>query len=174
MSRFFSPSFGWVFCCLFFFFCFFNIELHELLVWEINFLVVTLLVNIFSHSVGYYGFLCCAELFSFIRSHLLIFFFHDSMRWIQKDTAAVYVKECFMFSSECFIVSSLAFRSLIHTEFIFVCGVRECSNFILLHVSCSFTSVCLPSHLSLDLPARRERGMAAVSSPQEPSASADL
>ena len=95
-------------------------------------------------------------------------------RWIQKDTAAVYVKECSVFSSEPFIVSSLAFRSLIHTEFIFVCGVRECSNFILSHVSCSFTSVCLPSRLSLDLPARREQEMAAVSSPQEPSVSADL
>ena len=60
----------------FFFFYFFNIELRELLIWEINFLF-TLLVNIFSHSMGYYGFLCCAELFSFIRSHLLNFFFHD-------------------------------------------------------------------------------------------------
>ena len=33
------------------------------------------------------------------------------------------------------IVSSLTFRSLIHFEFIFVYGVRECSNFILLHVA---------------------------------------
>ena len=79
-----------------------------------------------------------------------------------------------MFSFRNFIVSNSTFRSLVSFEFIFVYGVRECSNFILLHVSCSFTSVCLPSHLSLDLPARRERGMAAVSSPQEPSASADL
>ena len=29
-----------------------------------------------------------------------------------------------------FIVSGLTFRSLIHFEFIFVCGVRKCSNFI--------------------------------------------
>ena len=40
-----------------------------------------------------------------------------------------------MFSSKSFIVSSLIFRSLIHFELIFVCGVRECSNFILLHVA---------------------------------------
>ena len=33
------------------------------------------------------------------------------------------------------IVSGLTFRSLIHFEFIFVYGVRECSNFILLHVA---------------------------------------
>ena len=36
-----------------------------------------------------------------------------------------------MFSSKSFIVSSLTFRSLIYLEFIFVYGVRECSNFIL-------------------------------------------
>ena len=35
-----------------------------------------------------------------------------------------------MFSSKSFIVSSLIFRSLIHFEFIFVCGVRVCSTFI--------------------------------------------
>ena len=35
-----------------------------------------------------------------------------------------------MFSSKSFIVSGLRFRSLIHFEFIFVYGVRECSNFI--------------------------------------------
>ena len=43
-----------------------------------------------------------------------------------------------MFSSRSFIVSSLTFRSLIHFEFIFVYGVRECSNFILLHVAVQF------------------------------------
>ena len=36
-----------------------------------------------------------------------------------------------MFSSKTFIVSDLTFRSQIHFEFIFVYGVRECSNFIL-------------------------------------------
>ena len=38
-----------------------------------------------------------------------------------------------MFSSKSFIVSGLTFRSLIYFEFIFVYGVRKCSNFILLH-----------------------------------------
>ena len=38
-----------------------------------------------------------------------------------------------MFSSKSFIVSGLTFRSLIHFEFIFVFGVRKCSNFFLLH-----------------------------------------
>ena len=40
-----------------------------------------------------------------------------------------------VFSSKSFIVSGLTFRCLIHLEFIFVYGVRECSDFILLHVA---------------------------------------
>ena len=39
-----------------------------------------------------------------------------------------------MFSSRSFMVSGLTFRSLNHFEFIFVHGVRECSNFIPSHV----------------------------------------
>ena len=37
-----------------------------------------------------------------------------------------------MFSFKSFTVSGLTFRSLIHFEFIFVCGVRKYSNFIFL------------------------------------------
>ena len=33
------------------------------------------------------------------------------------------------------MASGLTFRSLIHSELIFVHGVRECSNFILLYVA---------------------------------------
>ena len=53
-----------------------------------------------------------------------------------------------MFSS--FVVSGLTSRSLIHFEFIFVYGVRKCSNFILLHVAVQFSQhhllkrLCLP------------------------------
>ena len=43
-----------------------------------------------------------------------------------------------IFSSKSFMVYGLTFRSLIHLEFIFVCGVRKCSNFILLHVAFQF------------------------------------
>ena len=39
-----------------------------------------------------------------------------------------------MFFSKSFIVSGLISRSLIHLEFIFVDGIRKCSNFILLRV----------------------------------------
>ena len=59
---------------------------------------------------------------------------------IPYDIAAVYVRQCLdMFSSKSFLVSGLAFRSFIPLEFIFVCGVKKCSNFILLHVAVRFS-----------------------------------
>ena len=55
-----------------------------------------------------------------------------------------------MFSSKSFIVSGLTFKTLIiHFEFIFVCGVRKCSNFILLHVAFQFSQHHLLKRLSL-------------------------
>ena len=48
-----------------------------------------------------------------------------------------------------FIASGLTFRSLIHFEFIFVYGVRKCSNFILLHVAVQFSQHHLWKRLSL-------------------------
>ena len=46
----------------------------------------------------------------------------------------IYVRECSMFPSKSFIVSGLTLRFLIHFEFIFLCGVRKCSSFILFQV----------------------------------------
>ena len=54
-----------------------------------------------------------------------------------------------MFSSESFIISCLTFRFLIHFEFIFVCGIRKCSSFILLHVAVQFSQHHLLKRLSL-------------------------
>ena len=54
-----------------------------------------------------------------------------------------------MFSCKSFIVSGLTFRSLIYFEFIFVYGVRKCSNFILLHVAVQFSQHHLLKRLSL-------------------------
>ena len=52
---------------------------------------------------------------------------------------------CFSLS---FTVSGLTFRSFIHFEYfvvvVFVCAIRKCSNFILLHVADQF-----PQHLLL-------------------------
>ena len=54
-----------------------------------------------------------------------------------------------VFSSKSFIVSGITFRSLIHFEFIFLYGVRQCSNFILLHVTLQFSQLHLLKRLSL-------------------------
>ena len=53
-----------------------------------------------------------------------------------------------MFFSKIFIVSCLMSRSLIHFKFIFVYGVRECSDFILLHVAFQFSKHQLLNKLS--------------------------
>ena len=53
-----------------------------------------------------------------------------------------------LFSSKSFIVSGFTFRSLTHFEFIFVYGVRESSNFLLLHVAVQFSQHHLLKRLS--------------------------
>ena len=53
------------------------------------------------------------------------------------------------FTSENFIVSGFTFQFLIHFEFIFVYGIRECSNFILLHVAVQFSQCYLLKRLAL-------------------------
>ena len=46
------------------------------------------------------------------------------------------------------MVSDLTFRSLTHFDFIFVYGIRECSNFIFLHLAVQFSQY----HLLKGLP----------------------
>ena len=112
---------------------------------EINPLSVVSFANIFSISEGYLFILFMAsfavwKIYVLIRCHLFIFvYFYYSRRWIKKDIAVIYDKECSMFSFSSFIVSSLIFRSLIHFEFIFLYGDRKCSNFILLQVVIQFS-----------------------------------
>ena len=134
--------------CVFLFdwagFFFSNIQSHELkfskLILKINPLSVASFTNVFSQSEGclfilFMGFLCCAKAVEFDKFPFIYFcfYFHYSRRQIQKNVAAVSVLP--VFSSENFIVSGLTFSSLIHVEFIFVCGVVECSNSILYHVA---------------------------------------
>ena len=54
-----------------------------------------------------------------------------------------------MFSSKSFIVSGLTYRSLIHFDFIFLYGIRKCSNFILLQVVVQFSQNHLFKGLTL-------------------------
>ena len=86
------------------------------------------------------------ELLSLIRSHLFIFvFIYTALGDRSKKILLCFMLKnvLLMFSCRSFIVSSLTFKSLIHFELIFVYGVRECSNFILLHVSVQFFSAPL-------------------------------
>ena len=53
------------------------------------------------------------------------FYFCYFGRWVIEDLAVIYLRVLPMFSSKSFIVSGLAFRSVIHFEFIFAYGVRE-------------------------------------------------
>ena len=82
------------------------------------------------------------KLCSLIRSHLFIFVFVvNNLRGGSEKTLLSFMLESVwpMFSSRSLIVSGLISRSLIHLEFIFVYGVRECSNFIPLHVGVQFS-----------------------------------
>ena len=121
--------------------------LYCLYILEINPLSVASFANIFSHSEGYLFILfmvsfAVQKLLSFIRSHLFIFVLllftlgggskKILLRFLLKTALH-------MFSSKSFIVSGLTFRSLIHFKVIFVYDVRECSNFILLHVAVQFS-----------------------------------
>ena len=54
-----------------------------------------------------------------------------------------------MFSHKSFIVSGLTFRYLIHFEFIFVYGVRNYFNFILLLIAVQFSQYHFLKRLSL-------------------------
>ena len=102
---------------------------------DINPLLVISFANIFSHSIGCLFILLMVsfavqKLLSLIRSHLFIFAFisfalgHRS----RKNLYSLRQRGICLFSSRSFMVSGLTFRSLIHFEFIFVYGVRECSN----------------------------------------------
>ena len=113
----------------------------------INPLSVIPFANIFSHSLGCLFILLMVsfavqKLSSLIRSHLFIFaFIFFALGGRSKKTLLQFMSKCVlpMLSSRSFIVYSLTFRSLIHFEFIFVYGVRECSNFILSHVAVQFS-----------------------------------
>ena len=82
------------------------------------------------------------KLLSLIRFHLFIFAFISFAledRFKRKLLQFMSKGVLLMFSSRSFVVYSLTFRSLIHFEFIFVYGVRKCSNFIVLYATVQFS-----------------------------------
>ena len=91
------------------------------------------------------------KLLSLIKSHLFIFVFISiSLGGGSRKILLWFMSKSVLpkFSSKSFIVFGLTFRSLIHFEFILVCGVRECSNFILLHVAVQFSQHHLLKRMS--------------------------
>ena len=99
-----------------------------------------------------YSFLCCAKTFKVNQVPLVYFCFYfcyfrngsqKILLWFMSSSVLP------MFSSKSFTVSGLTLRSLIHFEFIFVYGVRRCSNFILLHGAVQFSQHYLLKRLSL-------------------------
>ena len=91
------------------------------------------------------------KLLCFIKSHLFVFAFvsfafrHKSKKILLQFMAKSVLP---VFPSRSLIVSGLIFRNLIHFEFIFVCGIRECSNFTLLLVAVQFSQHHLLKRLS--------------------------
>jgi len=70
------------------------------------------------------------------RCHLFIFIFIALEDW-PKKTLLQFISENMlpMLFSRSFMALCLMFKSLINFEFIFVCGMRKCSNFIDLHAA---------------------------------------
>ena len=85
-------------------------------------------------------FLAVQKLLSLIRSHFIFVFISITLGGHRGSCFDLcHQVSCLMFSFKSFIVSGLIFISLIHFEFIFVYGVRKCSNFILLHIAVQFS-----------------------------------
>ena len=98
----------------------------------------------------YFCFLCCAKV-SLIKSCLFIFvFIFITLGSGMKKILLSFISKSVLplVSSKSFIASSLTSRSLIHFEFILVYGIRQCFNFILLHVAVQFSQHHLLKRLS--------------------------
>ena len=106
---------------------------------QINPLSVALFPNILSYSeYCLYTFFIVSfavqKLLNLISSHLFIFVFISITLGgrLKRILLQFMLKSVLpMFSSKSFIVYGRTVRSLIHFEFVFVCGGRKCSIFIL-------------------------------------------
>ena len=69
---------------------------------------------------------------SFNYISVVCFYFHCCRSWVKKILVWFLLESVLpMFSCKSFILYGFTFRSVINFEFIFVYGVRKCSNFIL-------------------------------------------
>ena len=108
----------------------------SLYIFEIKPLSRVSLENMFSHTVGslftlMLFSLAVQKLFILMRSHLFILSSMSlalgdvSVRMLLRGMSEIFLP---MFSSRTFMVSWFIFKSFIHLEFIFVCGVHWCSS----------------------------------------------
>ena len=114
---------------------------------------MALFANIFSRFVGSPIILLMISfallmLLSFIGSYLLPMFEETDQKKKKILLRPVSKSVLSMFSSSSFTVCSLTFRSLIHFEFIFVDEMRQCSNFIPVHVAIQVSQRHLLKRLS--------------------------
>ena len=146
--------FSFLFSCLG---CFFDIKLYELFVYSGNYSIVGSIIfkcflpfcKLSFHFV--YGFLFCAKAFKFNQVPFVYFCFYFLYfrRQIQKILLRFMSNNILpMLFSRRFMLSNLSFVSLIHFEFIFVYGIEECANFILLYVAIQFSQYNLLKRLS--------------------------
>ena len=117
-------------------------------------MAVVSFASIFSHSeVCIFTLLIVSfsvqKLLNLIRPHLFAFSPHYSRKWVIEDLDLCHLAFCLCFPLIIGLVSGVTFRSLIHFEFIFVYGVKKCSNFILLHIAVQFSQHHLLKMLSL-------------------------
>ena len=97
-----------------------------------------------------YDFLSCGKNFEF-KSHLFIFVFISiTLGGGSEKIFMMLMSESVlpMFSSRSFMVFCRIFKSFSHLEFIFVHGVRVCSNFIALHAAVQVSQQGLLNRLS--------------------------
>ena len=112
--------------------------LSGLYILEIKPLLVASFASIF-YSLGFILFIvsfAMQKLVSLIMSYLFILAFSIALGGWPKKTLLQFMSEnAFpLFSSRNFMVSYLIFKSLSHSEFVFVYSVRDCSKFIDLYV----------------------------------------
>ena len=110
------------------------------------------------YFLPFWGLSFCFMVFSVVqivlslnRSHLFVFvFIFITLGGRLKKILLWFLSKCVLpiFSYKSFVVSGLTLRSLVHFEFIFVYGVREYSNFILLYVAVQFSQHCSLKKLS--------------------------
>ena len=119
----------------------------HLYILEISPLSVALFANIISRSEGYL-FILFMVLLGPVSQFLFLFSLLQELG--QKGSCCDLCQKSVppMFSCKNFIMSGLTFTSLTHFEFLFVYGIRECSNFILLHITVQFSQHHLLKRLS--------------------------